>query len=141
LASSFPPTSFGASRPHCTAKGGQRQGNRVPGQLEGLAQARQQDPGSESTHSFGVIAKLCFIGAALTPADSVLEAHLAIEMWAFGTSSVAVVCCTVALFREPGYPNRFGFVLVAFADLSVSYVLFLINDNRKPETSDNDTSS
>jgi hypothetical protein len=75
---------------------------------------------------FGVIAGLCFIGVALTPANLVLETHLAIMMWAFRTFSVAVICYTVAIFREPDYPNRFGLVFVGFAALLVSYVVLLV---------------
>jgi hypothetical membrane protein len=74
----------------------------------------------------GVIAGLCFIGVALTPANLVLETHLAVMMWAFRTFTVAVICYTIAIFREPDYPNRFGYVFVAFAALLVAYVLLLI---------------
>jgi hypothetical protein len=75
---------------------------------------------------FGVIAGLCFIGVALTPANLVLETHLAIMMWAFRTFTVSVICYTIAIFREPEYPNRFGYVFVAFAALLLLYVLLLI---------------
>lgn len=75
---------------------------------------------------FGVIAGLYFIGVALTPANLVLEAHLTIMMWSFRTFAVAVTCYTIAIFREPDYPNRFGFVFVAFAVLLVLYILLLV---------------
>lgn len=76
--------------------------------------------------TFGVIAGLLFVGVALTPANLVLETHLAVMMWAFRTFTVAVICYTIAIFRERDYPNRFGFVLIAFAALLVLYVLLLV---------------
>ncbi|MFC2029190.1 DUF998 domain-containing protein [Chloroflexota bacterium] len=76
--------------------------------------------------AFGVIAGLCFIGVALTPANLYLGTHLTIMMWAFRTFTVAVICYTIAIFREPDYPNRYGFVFVAFGVLLVLYVLLLV---------------
>ena len=76
--------------------------------------------------TFGVVSGICFIGVAFTPANLYLKAHIAVMMWAFRTFAVAVICYTVAILREPQYPNRFGFVFVAFAVLLVLYVLLLI---------------
>jgi len=76
--------------------------------------------------AFGIVAGLCFVGVALTPANLVLEAHLAIMMWSFRTFTVAVIFYTIAIFRQPDYPNVFGFIFVAFAVLLVLYVLLLI---------------
>jgi hypothetical membrane protein len=75
---------------------------------------------------FGVLAGFFFIGVALTPANLVLETHLAVMMWAFRTFTMAIICYTIAIFREPDYSNRFGAVFVAFAILLVAYVLLLI---------------
>ena len=74
---------------------------------------------------FGAITGVCFIGVAFTPANLYLGTHLAIMMWAFRTFSVAVICYTIVIFCERDYPNRFGFVFVAFAALLVLYVLLL----------------
>jgi hypothetical protein len=74
----------------------------------------------------GLAAGICFVGVALTPANLVLEAHLAIMMWSFRAFTVAVICYTIAIFRQPDYPNVFGFIFVAFAVLLVLYVLLLI---------------
>jgi len=76
--------------------------------------------------TFGVIAGICFVGVAFTPANLYLGLHLAVMMWAFRTFTVAVICYTIAIFRERNYPNRFGFVFVAFAVLLVLYVLLLV---------------
>ena len=76
--------------------------------------------------AFGIVSGLCFVGVALTPANLVLEAHLAIMMWSFRAFTVAVICYTIAIFRQPDYPNVFGFIFVAFAVLLVLYVLLLI---------------
>ena len=74
---------------------------------------------------FGAIAGACFIGVAFTPANLYLDTHIAVMMWAFRTFTVAVMCYTIAIFCERDYPNRFGFVFVAFAALLVLYVLLL----------------
>jgi hypothetical membrane protein len=76
--------------------------------------------------TFGVIAGICFVGVASTPANLCLQTHLTVMMWAFRTFTVAVICYTIAIFREPDYPNRFGLVFVAFAVLLVLYLFLLI---------------
>jgi hypothetical membrane protein len=76
--------------------------------------------------TFGVISGICFVGVALTPANLYLGLHLAVMMWAFRTFTVAVICYTIAIFRERNYPNRFGFIFVAFAVLLFLYVLLLV---------------
>jgi hypothetical membrane protein len=76
--------------------------------------------------TFGVIAGLCFIGVALTPANLHLGTHLTIMMWAFRTFTVAAICYTIAIFREPDYPNGFGFAFIACGVLLVLYVLLLV---------------
>jgi hypothetical protein len=76
--------------------------------------------------AFGIVAGLCFVGVALTPANLVLEAHLAIMMWSFRAFTVAVICYTIAIFRQRDYPNVFGLIFVTFAVLLVLYVLPLI---------------
>ncbi len=75
---------------------------------------------------FGAISGICFMGVAFTPANLYLIAHLIFVLCAFGTFAIAVICYTVAIFCEPNYPNRFGFVFVAFAVLLVIYIFLLI---------------
>ena len=75
---------------------------------------------------FGVISAVCFIGVGFTPANLYIEAHLAFVMWAFQILPLAVILYAVAILREPGYPNRYGFVFVAFAALLVLYVALII---------------
>jgi hypothetical protein len=75
--------------------------------------------------TLGVVTGICFIGVAFTPANLYLKAHLAFMMWAFRTFAVAVICYTLAIFRERNYANRFGFVFVAFGVLLVLYLFLL----------------
>jgi len=75
---------------------------------------------------FGVISAVCFIGVGFTPANLYIEAHVAFVMWAFQILPLAVILYAVAILREPSYPNRYGFVFVAFAALLVLYVALII---------------
>ncbi len=74
---------------------------------------------------FGVISGICLVGVAFTPANLYLQAHMAFMMCAFVALPVAVLCYAVAILRERGYPNQYGFVFVAFATLLVLYVVLL----------------
>jgi len=76
--------------------------------------------------TFDAIAGICVVGVALTPANLCLGLHLAVMMWAFRTFTAAVICYTIAIFREREYPNRFGLVFLAFAVLLALYVLLLV---------------
>ena len=76
--------------------------------------------------AFGVATGILFIGVALTPANLYLGTHIAIMMWAFRTFTAAVICYTIAIFRERDYPNRYALVFVAFAALLLLYVLLLM---------------
>jgi hypothetical membrane protein len=69
--------------------------------------------------TFGVIAGICFVGVAFTPANLYLGTHIAVMMWAFRTFAVAVICYTIAILRGPDYPSRFGFVFIVLAVLLV----------------------
>ena len=74
---------------------------------------------------FGVISAVCFIGVGFTPANLYIEAYLAFVMWAFQILPLAVILYAAAILREPGYPNRYGFVFVAFAVLLALYVVLI----------------
>lgn len=76
--------------------------------------------------TLGVATGILFIGVALTPANLYLGTHIAIMMWAFRTFTAAVICYTIAIFRERDYPNRYALVFVAFAALLLLYVLLLM---------------
>ena len=74
---------------------------------------------------FGVIAGACFVGVALTPADVLLDAHIACVKFAFRAFPLAAFCYAVAIFRTPGYARGYAWVFVAFGAALVGYVLLL----------------
>lgn len=74
---------------------------------------------------FGVAAGLSFIGVAFTPVNLNFKTHSFFVLLAFITFNLAVICYTFAIFREPGYPNRFGVIFFVFAVLLFLYVLLL----------------
>jgi hypothetical protein len=74
---------------------------------------------------FGVVAGVCFVGVALTPADVLLDAHIAFVKFAFRAFPLAAFCYAVAIFRTPGYANGYAWIFVAFGVALVSYVLLL----------------
>ena len=74
---------------------------------------------------FGIIAGLCFVGVAFTPADILLEAHIACVKFAFRAFPLAAFCYAVAIFRAEGYPTRYAWVFIAFGAALVGYVLLL----------------
>ena len=75
--------------------------------------------------ALGVLAGLCFVGVAFTPADIFLDAHYQFVIWAFRFFPAAVLFYIVAIFRQPGYPRKFGWALVGFFVLLVAYLLLL----------------
>lgn len=74
---------------------------------------------------FGVMAGLCFVGVACTPADLMLDAHIAFVKSAFRAFPLAAFCYAVAIFRTAGYARVYGWVFVAFGAALVGYVLLL----------------
>ncbi len=75
--------------------------------------------------AFGVIAGICFVGVAFTPADILLDAHIACVKFAFRAFPLAAFCYAVAIFRAPGYAKRYAWVFVGFGAALVGYVLLL----------------
>jgi hypothetical protein len=73
----------------------------------------------------GVIAGICFVGVALTPANLYLDMHLEFVFWAFRAFPLAVLCYAIAIFRDCRYPKRFALVFVAFGILLVLYLLLI----------------
>ena len=74
---------------------------------------------------FGVIAGVCFVGVALTPADVLLDAHIACVKFAFRAFPLAAFFYAVAIFRTPRYAQGYAWVFVAFGVTLVAYVLLL----------------
>jgi len=73
----------------------------------------------------GVIAGICFVGVALTPANLYMDIHLQFVFWAFRAFPLAVLCYAIAIFFGHRYPRRFAFVFVAFGILLVLYLLLI----------------
>jgi hypothetical protein len=74
---------------------------------------------------FGIVAGICFVGVAFTPANLFLDAHKNFVLWAVELFPVAVLCYAIAIFRDLNYPKRFGWVFVAFGVLLIVYVWLL----------------
>ncbi|MBI3791391.1 MAG: hypothetical protein HY275_11010 [Gemmatimonadetes bacterium] len=75
--------------------------------------------------AFGIVAGLCFIGVACTPADILLDLHIAFVKFAFRAFPIAAFCYAVAIFRSADYPRAYAWVFVAFGCALVGYVLLL----------------
>jgi hypothetical protein len=82
---------------------------------------------------FGVLAGLCFIGVAFTPADIYQRWHIMFVLWAFRLFPVAVFCYVLAIFFQPGYPRIYAYVWIGFGLLLVAYIL-LLERGPKPST-------
>ena len=82
---------------------------------------------------FGVLSGLSFIGVALTPADLYLAPHSMFVQLAFLTFFVAVTIYAGAIFINPGFPNRYGWVNLSFGVLLGVYIWLLFN-GPSPET-------
>jgi len=72
----------------------------------------------------GILASLCFIAIAFTPADVNFDLHLDFVLWAFRLFPAAVLFFTIAMFRV-GYPAIFRWVFVVFFGLLIGYMLLL----------------
>ncbi len=81
---------------------------------------------------FGIIAGVCFIGVALTPANLFGGAHRNFVRGAFFTFLIAVLFYIVALFRAP-YPRAYTGVFIGCAVLLTLY-LFLLFDGPDSDT-------
>jgi hypothetical protein len=73
----------------------------------------------------GVMAGICFIGVACTPADIRMGAHVFFVTWAFRLFPLAVVFYAAAIFTHPTYPRRYGWGMIGFMVCLVGYVLLL----------------
>jgi len=74
---------------------------------------------------FGVIAGICFIGVAFTPANLYLRAHGQFVLWAFTAFPIAALFYTAAILQERQYPKRFALAFGAFTILLILYLVLL----------------
>lgn len=73
----------------------------------------------------GILAGMCFVGVAFTPADLFLDAHYQFVIWAFRLFPAAVFFYIAAIFGHPTYPRRFGWALAIFFVLLLGYIFLL----------------
>lgn len=83
----------------------------------------------------GVLAGVCFIGVAFTPANLAGAWHNQFVFAAFEAFTVATIVYFILLLRAPDYPKRYAAVFGVFALLLVLYLglLFLGPKTRTPE--------
>jgi hypothetical protein len=70
----------------------------------------------------GIIAGICFIGVAFTPANLLLDAHVFFVTWAFRLFPVAVGFYIAAILRGRLFPKRYVWVWIGFAALLILYI-------------------
>jgi hypothetical protein len=73
----------------------------------------------------GILAGICFVGVAFTPADIFLDAHYQFVIWAFRFFPLAVCFYIPAIFLHPTFPRGYGWLLVGFLLALVAYLLLL----------------
>lgn len=76
---------------------------------------------------FGIISGISFIGVAFTPADLHLALHTIFVQLAFLDIFIAVAFYAVAIFLQPDFPNRYGWVNLSFSFLLGIYIWLLFN--------------
>ena len=74
---------------------------------------------------FGVISGFAYVGIAFTPANLLPDPHLEFVLLAFRAFLPAVFFYILAIFFNPGYPNRFAGLYLAFAGLLAAYILLI----------------
>ena len=74
---------------------------------------------------FGILAGLCFIGVAFTPANLLLAAHVNFVYGAFGSYFIATLFFLAAMLKVPAFVARYLIVLVVFAVILGGYVWLL----------------
>ena len=73
----------------------------------------------------GILAGICFIGVAFTPANLAAKAHGQFVLWAFTAFPLAALFYTVAILQERQYPKRFALVFGVFTLLLILYLVLL----------------
>ena len=74
---------------------------------------------------FGIVAGLCFVGVAFTPANLYLGAHALFVQVAFLSFFVAVLFYLAAILLTPTFPKIYAAVFAAFGLLLVVYLWLL----------------
>jgi hypothetical protein len=74
----------------------------------------------------GVLAGVCFIGVALTPANLNRPLHLQLVLWAFRFFPLAAGILTILILRTRIFPWRYALVLGQFSLLLVLYLGLLV---------------
>jgi hypothetical protein len=82
---------------------------------------------------FGLLSGICFIGVAFTPADVFKDWHIFFVLWAFRLFPVGVFFFAIAIFSEPGYPNKYACLLIGFGVWLVTYI-WLLENGPSPST-------
>jgi hypothetical protein len=75
--------------------------------------------------AFGIISGLSFIGVAFTPADIYLAPHALFVQLAFVTFFIAVSFYAAAIFIQPQFPNKYGWISLSFGVLLGIYIWLL----------------
>ena len=75
--------------------------------------------------ALGVLAGICFIGIAFSPADIARPAHIQFVMWAFRLFPLAVLCYVPVMFLDKHYPKFYAWVFAFFCLLLIGYYLLL----------------
>lgn len=75
--------------------------------------------------AFGIVAGVCFVGIAFTPADRLLDIHIQFVLWAFRTFPLAAFLFAAAIVVTGDYPRRYAAAFLGFGVLLVSYILLL----------------
>jgi len=87
----------------------------------------------------GMLSGICFIGVGLTPWDIQYPMHIYFVKLGFSLFLMASVCCSIAMYRYPDYPNRYVVVYGIFI-LILSAYLYLLFLGPKDKTSLHDMS-
>ncbi|SMF74064.1 hypothetical protein [Pseudobacteriovorax antillogorgiicola] len=74
---------------------------------------------------FGVMTGLGYLGIALTPWDMFGALHLHFVHVTFLSFELSVILYTIAIFRNPEYPNRYAWAFIAFCGVLTIYLVIL----------------
>lgn len=85
---------------------------------------RQMWLGSLGT-ACGIIAGICFIGVALTPANLYGAEHKQFVQWAFRCFLFAALLFSFAILKHKQFPRALAFVFVLFCAILTGYVVLL----------------
>jgi hypothetical membrane protein len=75
----------------------------------------------------GVLAGICFIGIAFTPADIARSSHVFFVTWAFNLFPLAVLFYVPVLFMDKSYSKVYAWIFTIFCLMLIGYY-FLLTD-------------